>query len=221
MYVNVTGLSCMLEQVYAARALFSCYELCVDHLRAHDAFLGTSQSCAVHCRSLLLSPCTTNLQITRFDRLVEGRSVKGCRMLMTPHTTHCKECAQHAADDQPLPVTVVQEDVLYALSQSDSMQDMGVEDLAQLTPDSRSKMLYLMNDEGGSTSTLAYLRSVYNTPGHARTQWANFVERVKDLAVAQGLKDVPKTVEEVRLCCAVLPTTSRPNTWEQYGEYCR
>lgn len=121
---------------------------------------------------------------------------------MTPHTTHCKECAQHAADDQPLPVTVVQEDVLYALSQSDSMQDMGVEDLSQLTPDSRSKMLYLMNDEGGSTSTLAYLRSVYNTPGHARTQWANFVERVKDLAVAQGLKDVPKTVEEVRLCCA-------------------
>jgi hypothetical protein len=105
--------------------------------------------------------------------------------------------------DQLLLVAAMQEDVLYALSQSDSMQDMGVGDLSQLAPDSRSKMLYLMNDEGGSTSTLAYLRSVYNTPGHARTQWANFVERVKDLAAAQGLKDVPKTVEEVRLSYAL------------------
>jgi hypothetical protein len=62
-------------------------------------------------------------------------------------------------------------------------------------------MLYLMNDEGGSTATLSYLRSVYNTNGQACTQWANFVERVKDLAAARSIKGLPKTVEEVGCCC--------------------
>lgn len=93
---------------------------------------------------------------------------------------------------------VLQEDVLYALSQSDSLTDLGVSDPSTLTKDSRDKMLYLLNDEGGSTPTLSYLRSVYNTPGQPRTQWANFVERVRDLAVAQGIKGLPKVVEEVR-----------------------
>jgi hypothetical protein len=94
----------------------------------------------------------------------------------------------------------LQEDVLYALSQSDSLADLGVKDLSAFTKD-RDKMLYLMNDEGGSTATLSYLRSVYNTPGQASTQWANFMERVKDLAAAQGIKELPKTVEEVGCCC--------------------
>jgi hypothetical protein len=94
----------------------------------------------------------------------------------------------------------VQEDVLYALSQSDSLADLGVKDPSAFTKD-RDKMLYLMNDEGGSTATLSYLRSVYNTNGQACTQWANFVERVKDLAAARGIKRLPKTVEEVGCCC--------------------
>jgi hypothetical protein len=111
-----------------------------------------------------------------------------CSDVPTPHTyTH----APHT-----------QEDVLYALSEGDALADLGLNSssgraTAALSPASRSEMLYLLNDEGGSTPTLAYLRSVYNPPGQARSQWANFVERVKDLAVAKGITGLPKVVEEV------------------------
>jgi hypothetical protein len=93
----------------------------------------------------------------------------------------------------------VQEDVLYALSETDAISDMRIEDPSKLTPDGRAKMVYLLSQEGGSTPTLSYLRSVYNTPGQPRTQWGNFVERVKGLAAAQGIKGLPKVVEEVSL----------------------
>ena len=118
-----------------------------------------------------------------------------------------------------MPASVLQEDVLYALSQSDSMHDLGVADVSKLTPDSRAKMLYLLNDEGGSTPTLAYLRSVYNTPGHPRTQWANFVERVKDLAAGVGLKEVPKVVEEVRLQLGRLTRCTAPAGAAMQGKH--
>lgn len=91
-----------------------------------------------------------------------------------------------------------QEDVLYALSEGDAMNDMRITDPSKLTADGRAKMVYLLSQEGGSTPTLSYLRSVYNTPGQPRTQWGNFVERVKGLAAAQGIKGLPKVVEEVR-----------------------
>lgn len=91
-----------------------------------------------------------------------------------------------------------QEDVLYALSEGDALNDMHITDPSKLTADGRAKMVYLLSQEGGSTPTLSYLRSVYNTPGQPRSQWGNFVERVKGLAAAQGIKGLPKVVEEVR-----------------------
>lgn len=59
-------------------------------------------------------------------------------------------------------------------------------------------MPYLLTPEGSSTGTLTYLRSVYNTPGQPHTQWANFVERVRDIAAARNIKNVTKAVNEVR-----------------------
>lgn len=91
----------------------------------------------------------------------------------------------------------LQEDVLYALSQDDALKDLQVGDTTRLTEDSMRKMLYLLTPVGSSTETLSYLRSVYNAPGQPRTQWANFVERVRDMAAAQGIRDVPKAVNEV------------------------
>ena len=97
---------------------------------------------------------------------------------------------------------LLQEDVLYALSEDDALADLKVADPSKLDAKPKTEMLYLMTPEGSSTPTLSYLRSVYNTPGQPRTQWANFVERVKDLAAAQGIQELPKVVNEV---CKALP----------------
>lgn len=111
-----------------------------------------------------------------------------------------------------------QEDVLYALSEGDALADLGMSgdpsssSCQKLSPASRSEMLYLLNDEGGSTPTLAYLRSVYNPPGQARSQWANFAERVKDLALAQGITVLPKVVEEVRVLVRALGAGTEQQT---------
>jgi len=93
----------------------------------------------------------------------------------------------------------LQEDVLYALSQADALRDLEVKDASTFKQESVQKMLYLLTPEGSSTGTLTYLRSVYNTPGQPRTHWANFVERVRDIAAARNIKNVPKVVNEVRM----------------------
>lgn len=123
--------------------------------------------------------------------------------------------------------------MLYALSEGDALADLSLagdpsssSSRQNISPASRSEMLYLLNDEGGSTPTLAYLRSVYNPPGQARSQWANFTERVKDLALAQGVTGLPKVVEEVRVCgcgCWALLQSSRLLVWRWsvLGATCR
>jgi hypothetical protein len=65
----------------------------------------------------------------------------------------------------------LQEDVLYALSEADALQDLAIPAQAQakLRPDGKAKMVYLLQPDGGSTPTLAYLRSVYNSPGVLHT----------------------------------------------------
>lgn len=93
---------------------------------------------------------------------------------------------------------LLQEDVLYALSEGDAIQDLDLSPPAQakLSREGKSKMVYLLQPDGSSTALLSYLRSVYSTPGQPQTQWSNFVERVKGLAAARG-ENVPKLVCEV------------------------
>lgn len=84
------------------------------------------------------------------------------------------------------------------------MRDLRITDPSKLKQDGMQKMLYLLTPDGSSTPTLSYLRSVYNSPGQPRTQWGNFVERVREMAVAQGIKDVPKQINEVGVAVAVV-----------------
>jgi hypothetical protein len=90
--------------------------------------------------------------------------------------------------------------VLYALSEADALQDM-----ARTTPhpgslrrDGKARVVCLLQPDDSSSPTLAYLRSVYNSPGARQSQWSNFVERLRGLAAARGIRDVPAAVHEVR-----------------------
>lgn len=104
---------------------------------------------------------------------------------------------------------LLQEDVLYALSEDDALADLKVADPAKLDAKSKAEMLYLLSPDGSSTPTLSYLRSVYNTSGEAQTQWSNFEERIRALAVARGISKaaISSTVYEVRgPCCGCFST---------------